>query len=168
VIEFIQLQDPWWHYVLRALIVYVFVLIVLRGGGKRTVGEFTPFDLVVIMLLSEAMQSALVPENTSIIAPAISAVTLVALNFIVGFASARSRPMDRLVTGDPVVLVRNGRVLDKAMRSENVPPADLDEAIRRAGLRKVASVRLAVLETDGEITIVPQRTPAAAAKSSGK
>ncbi len=163
--EFTHLQDPWWHYVLRALIVYVFMLFLLRAAGKRTMGEFTPFDLIVIILLGEAMQSALVPENESVIAPIISATTLVALNYLVGFISTRSRSVDKLVTGDPVMLVRNGRVLEKAMLAENVPPADLEEALRCAGLTDVADVRLAMLETDGEITVVPQRTPKTIRKS---
>jgi uncharacterized membrane protein YcaP (DUF421 family) len=163
----LELHDPWWLYVLRAVIVYFFVLVLLRAAGKRTVGEFTPFDLVVIILLGEAMQTALMPENESVIAPGICAITLLVLNYLIGFVSSRSRKVDSVITGDPVMLVRNGQVIREAMRSENVPDADLEEAVRRAGLQELAKVRLAMLETDGEITIVPQRT-LSASKKSGK
>jgi uncharacterized membrane protein YcaP (DUF421 family) len=154
----IELSAPGWQFALRALLVYVFMLLLLRIAGKRTVGEFTPFDLVVVILLGESMQSAMVPDDKSIIAPFIVAATLVALNYLIGFASARSRKFDKLVTGEPVMLVRNGKVLTRAMLSQNVPAADLTEAIRRAGLERTSEVSLAVLETDGEITIVPHAT----------
>jgi uncharacterized membrane protein YcaP (DUF421 family) len=114
---------------------------------------------VVVVLLGESMQSALVPADGSVVAPAIVAATLVAMNYVVGFVSTRSKRFDRLVTGEPVMLVRDGKVLQRAMRSQNVPMADLDEAVRRAGLTQLTQVAVAVLETDGEITISPRAVP---------
>lgn len=154
----VELQGPWWEFVLRATIVYVFVLLLIRLSGKRTVGEFTLFDLIVVILLGESMQAALAPRGEqSVLGPAIVAMTLVALNWLLGYLSTRFRSVDAVVEGTPVVLARNGRILQKALRAQNVPRSDLTEAIRRARLTTLSEVALATLETDGEITIVPRK-----------
>ena len=153
----VQLGAPWWQFVLRAAIVYLLLLVLIRLSGKRTVGEFTAFDLIVVILLGESMQSALIPDDHSVLGPAIVAATLLLLNWLVGFASSRSKRVDVLVEGEPVILVRNGRIDQKTLRSQNVPRSDLMEAIRRAQLDGVAAVARATLETDGEITIVPRK-----------
>jgi uncharacterized membrane protein YcaP (DUF421 family) len=150
-------QAPWWEFVLRGVIVYVFVLALIRLSGKRTVGEFTPFDLIVVILLGETMQGALVPEGESVTGPMIVAATLVGLNWLLAFASTRSKAVDALAEGHPVVLVRDGRLVQKALRSQNVPRSDVEEAIRRANLGGLQEVKLATLETDGEITVVPRK-----------
>ena len=151
-----QLETAWWELVLRAVLVYLLILVLIRLSGKRTVGEFTPFDLIVVILLGEAMQNALVPQGESVTGPAIVAATLVSLNWLVAFVSARSKKVDRLVEGEPVVLARNGRYDRAAMRAQNVTDTDVLEAVRRANLSGIKAVRTATLETDGEITIVPK------------
>ena len=155
--QLFELQAPWWELIFRGVLVYVFVLVLIRLSGKRTVGEFTPFDLIVVILLGETMQGALVPEGDSVVAPMIVAATLVALNWLMAFASTRSRLVDSVVEGHAVVLARDGRVDRKVMRSQNVPHSDLDEAIRKANLDGLQDVKLAMLETNGEITIKPRK-----------
>ena len=152
-----ELSEPWWAFLIRGAIVYFALLILIRLSGKRTVGEFTPFDLVVVVLIGESAQGALTGSDESIGGGLLVASTLVALNYLVGFATTRSPAIDRLVVGEPVILVRRGALQDRALRRNNIPESDLDEAMRRAGLRTRADVDLAVLETDGEITIVPAR-----------
>ena len=153
----VQLTAPWWEFVIRAGLVYLLLLLLIRISGKRTVGEFTPFDLIVVILLGESMQGALTQEDNSLLAAAIVAATLVALNWLLAFVSTRSRTADTVVEGEPVVLVRNGRIDQKALRSQNVPRSDVMEAIRRAQLDGLPQVARATLETDGEITIVPKK-----------
>lgn len=153
----VQLGAHWWEFVLRAILVYFVVLLLIRLSGKRTVGEFTAFDLIVVILLGESMQNALVQDDTSVLGPAITAATLISLNWLLGFVSARSRRVDKVVEGEPVVLVRNGRINSRKLRSENVPKSDLLEAVRRAQLGGLSEVALATLETDGEITVVPRK-----------
>lgn len=152
-----DLNAPWWHFPLRAALIYISVLVLMRLAGKRAVGEFTPFDLVVVILLGESMQSGLVPEEKSVVASLLAGTTLIGLNYLFGFISTRSRKFDSLVEGDPVVLVRNGKVIEQALKNENVPRGDLEEAMRRFEVIQLADVRLAVLETDGEITIIPRK-----------
>lgn len=152
-----EMAFPWWHFVARGALVYGALLLLVRLSGKRTVGEFTPFDLVVVVLLGEAVQGGLTGGDESVGGGLVGAATLVALNYALGFWSARSDAVDRLVEGRAEVLIRRGRVLLAAARRNNIPFSDLREAIRRAGLVRVRDVRLATLETDGEITVVPWR-----------
>lgn len=152
-----QLSVPWWEFVLRAAVVYLFVLVLVRLSGKRTVGEFTAFDLIVVLLLGESMQSALVQNDTSVLGPVLTATTLISLNWLLAFISTRSKTVDRIVEGEAVVLVRNGRILTSKLRSQNVPKSDVLEAMRRAQLGSLSEIAVATLETDGEITIVPRK-----------
>lgn len=151
------LNEPWWQLVTRAAIVYIVLMVLVRLSGKRTVGEFTPFDLVVVLLIAEASQGALTGGDESVSGGLLLAATLIAINYGVGFVSARSQRFDSLVEGDPVTLIRNGRRDEHALRRNNIPVSDLEEALRKSGITSEQDVRLAILETDGVITIVRRR-----------
>ncbi|UXI69864.1 DUF421 domain-containing protein [Tahibacter amnicola] len=152
-----DLSLPWWHFVVRGAVVYLVLMVLVRIAGKRTVGEFTPFDLLVVILIGETTQGALTGGDNSVLGAIIVAATLVALNYGVGFASTRSRLIDTLTEGEPVIVVRDGRILHKAMRRNNLPESDLEEALRKADVTDPADVQLAVLETNGEITVVTRK-----------
>ena len=149
-----ELSLPWWEFLVRAAAIYIALLVFVRISGKRAVGEFTGFDLVVLILLSESAQGALTGGDESIPGALLLVATLVGLNYLVGLLSSRSRSIDKLIEGEPVALVRDGKVLYRALKRENVPISDLEEAFRRAGLTEATAVQLAVLETNGEITVV--------------
>src|SRR5688572_14346273 len=153
-------DEPWWELIVRAAIIYVALMILVRISGKRTVGEFTPFDSVVVLLISEASQGALTGSDESVPGGLLIAATLIAINYRVGFLIARSGRFDALVEGQPVVLIRNGRRDERALRRNNVPSSDLEESVRKAGFTSEQDVRLALLETDGEITVIPRRNKA--------
>jgi uncharacterized membrane protein YcaP (DUF421 family) len=155
-----DLAMPWWEFVLRAVAVYVIVLLMTRITGKRSFGQSTPFDVLVIVLLGTAVQNSLIGEDTSLLGGLILAATLLSLNWLVGFVTARSRGLDRLVEGAPVVLVRNGQVFWDQLRRCNVSPADLDVAMRAQGCRAHADIELAMLETSGKISITTYRDDA--------
>lgn len=155
-----DLGMPWWEFVLRAVVVYVAVLILMRLAGKRTVGQFTPFDLLVIVLLGNAVQNALLGQDSSLLGGLLLATTLLLLNWGVGRLSARSRRFDRLVEGEPVILVRHGILFRKALARESITERELATARRAAGfatIAQIAQIELAVLETSGEITFVGTR-----------
>jgi uncharacterized membrane protein YcaP (DUF421 family) len=151
-----DVSHPWWHFVVRAALVYGTLLVLVRLSGKRPVGEFTPFDLIVVILLSESMQGALIAGDESLPGGMVAAVTLIAIDWVLGFASARSPRIERLLEGEPTVLVRDGVVQKVEMRRHNIPQSDLEEAVREAGLGDVEAVGAATLETDGKITVVPR------------
>lgn len=149
-----ELPAPWWEFVLRAVMVYAALMVLVRLSGKRTIGEFTAFDLIVLILLGEAAAGGLTGGHASVTGSLLSASTLVGLNYLVGFASARSALIDKLVEGEPVVVLYNGELLREAMKKNNLPESDLDEALRKAGVGDRNDVSLAVLETDGVITVI--------------
>ena len=145
---------PWWEFILRALVVYVVLLVMLRFSGKRSVGQFTPFDMILLILLGTAVQNSLIGDDISLLGGLLLAGTLIAVNHAVGWVTARSRRMHGLMEGRAVKIIDDG-VLDKdRLRKEGVSEMDLDEALRRSGLEHVSEVRRGWLETDGHITLI--------------
>ena len=151
--DLFELGMPWFEFVLRAAAVYIVVLLMTRLSGKRSIGQSAPFDMLVIVLLGTAVQNSLIGEDTSLLGGLILAATLLALNWLVGFATARNRKLHAWVEGTPIILVRNGKVFWDQLRSCNVAPEDLDVAMRRAGCDGHHQIALAVMETSGEISI---------------
>ena len=151
-----ELAMPWWEFVLRAVVVYAAVLALVRLSGKRTVGQFTPFDLIVVVLLGTAVQNSLIGEDVSLPGGLILAATLIACNWLVGFASARSRLLKRLTEGSPVLLGRDGELFDGALRRQNISREDVEEALRNQGLSDLRQAALITLEIDGTLTVVPR------------
>lgn len=151
-----ELSMPWWEFVLRAVIVYFILLLMLRVSGKRTVGQFTPFDLLVVILLGTAVQNSLIGEDVSLLGGLILAVTLIGCNWLVGFVTARSERLDRLIEGSPVLLARDGELFTRVLRAEGLSRPDIDEALRDNGLSDIADAALVTLEVDGTITVVPR------------
>ena len=139
--------------VLRAALVFAVLFLLLRFGGKKHVGELAPFDLVVLLILSETVQGALIADDKSLVGGLIAAATLIALGHVVGYLSWRSKQMERFFEGAPRVLVRNGRVLKETLAKEQVTHSELIEALRREGCTSLKKVRFAVLENDGTITV---------------
>jgi uncharacterized membrane protein YcaP (DUF421 family) len=146
-----------WEFVARAAIVYVVIMLLIRVSGKRTVGEFTPFDMIVVILIGESTQGALTGGDESVVGALIVSATLIALNYGVGFVTARSEIADKIVEGEPVLLLRDGKPLVHALRRNNVPESDLDEALRSEGVADRDEVRLAFLETDGTISVIKKK-----------
>jgi uncharacterized membrane protein YcaP (DUF421 family) len=145
--------------VLRTAIVYLFLVAVIRLSGRREVGQISVPELVLILIISNAVQNAMVGENTSVAAGIVAVITLLLLDRALDFLIGRSRRFRRIVEGEPRLLARDGRILTRALRDAKVRPEDLRAAVRAAGLISVDDVRLAVLETDGSISIIPMSNP---------
>ncbi|WP_299345239.1 YetF domain-containing protein [uncultured Pseudoxanthomonas sp.] len=154
-----DLGMPWWEFVLRATAVYVVVLVMVRLSGKRTVGQFTPFDLLVVVLLGTAVQNSLIGEDTSLLGGLILAATLLGLNWGVGKLSSRSRRFDEWVEGKPVILVRHGHLFRDELARQSLSERDFAIARRSAGYATLSDIALAVLESSGEITFIRRREP---------
>lgn len=152
-----ELDMPWWEFVLRATAVYVVVLVMVRLSGKRTVGQFTPFDLLVVVLLGTAVQNSLIGEDTSLLGGLILAATLLSLNWTVGKLSARSQRFHRTVEGKPVILVHHGHLFRDELARQSMSEEDFAIARRSAGYAALGDIALAVLESSGEITFVRRK-----------
>jgi uncharacterized membrane protein YcaP (DUF421 family) len=152
--EMFDLAMPWWAFVLRACVVYFVLLLMIRASGKRTMGQFTPFDMLLVVLLGNAVQNALLGPDTSVGGGLLLALTLIALNWSVGLVSARSRRVESMIEGSPVLLARDGTVYKDVLRKELISRADFDRALREVGCIAIDDIQSAVLETNGHITIV--------------
>ena len=141
--------------VARTLIVYLAVLAGLRLAGKRELGQMTPFDLVVILLIANAVQNAMVGPDTSVTGGLIAAGVLVSVNYGVAAARERLPWLRRAVEGTPTLLINDGRFVEEHLRREGLEEDEVLMAIREHGVADVKDVRIAVLETDGSISIVP-------------
>jgi uncharacterized membrane protein YcaP (DUF421 family) len=148
-----DMQAPWWEFIVRAGVVYIALLVMVRISGKRTVGQFTPFDLVVVMLLSEAVSGSINGQDESLPGGLIAAATLMTLDVLIAIGSARSRRIDRAMQGDPVLVGRDGVVYEDVLKRQRVPRSDLDKALRDADC-EIEEMRMAILESDGNINIM--------------
>lgn len=152
--DLLQLSAPWWEFVLRAVVIYLLVMLLVRLSGKRAVGQFTPFDLVLLILLGNAVQNGLNGGDNSVVGAGILAVCLIALNYGVAFVAARSPGARKLIEGEPVILARDGKVFRHVLRRELVSNADFLEAMRETGCSDIERILVATLETNGRISIV--------------
>jgi uncharacterized membrane protein YcaP (DUF421 family) len=152
-----QLSLPWWEFIARALVVYIFLLVILRLTGKRQVGQLAPFDLVLLLVLSNALQNSMNGGDNTVTGGVISAVTLIGLNWAIGYATFRSRKIARFVEGRPQVIVHNGQVYRDVMEQERLTQDELDAAIRLAGCASIHDVHFAILENNGQISVRTRR-----------
>lgn len=144
---------PWWELVLRAVVVYLALLVMVRLSGRRTIGQFSPFDLLVVLLLSEAVSNSLSGADESLFGGLLVAGSLVLLNSLVALTASRVRPLGKLLEGDPVIVGRNGELLERVMARHRLTRAELEESLRRADC-PLPEMSLAVLESNGEISIM--------------
>ena len=144
---------PWWDLIARSVIVYGFLLILLRVTGKRQVDQLAPFDLVLLLVLSNAVQNAMNGGDNSVQAGIISAITLVGLNYLIGYATYRSKRLEALIEGRPQLLIHNGKLYRDVMEQQRLTQHELDAALRRQGVSDITHVRTAMIENNGEITV---------------
>ena len=148
--------------IVRTAIVYIFLVVVLRVSGKRQVGQLSILELIVILVISDAVQNSMVGDNTTVWGGLVAVLTLLALDLGLSRLAERSRRVRRVVEGEPRLLIRDGHLLQRAVREEGIEPDDVRAAVRRAGLERTVDVRIAVLETDGSISVVPMSAPGGA------
>lgn len=143
--------------VIRAAIVYAFLLAVLRISGKRTLAQITTFDFVLLLILSEAAQQALVSDDNSMINAAILITTLVGMNILISVLKQRFKLVERVLEGLPLVIVADGKPLRERMDKARVDMDDIMDAAREAhGLESLKQIKHAVLERSGQISIIPR------------
>lgn len=147
-------SQPWWEFVVRGVLVYGFLLLLLRLTGKRQIGQMAPFDLVLLLLLSNAVQNSMNAGDNTVGAGFILVLTLIALNSGLGWLTWRSKRMEVVLEGSPKVLVHNGEIQIGVMASERITHHELMSAIRQVSLSDVAQVRVALLENNGRINVI--------------
>jgi uncharacterized membrane protein YcaP (DUF421 family) len=154
-----NLSLPWWEFVARAILVYGFLLVLLRLTGKRQIGQMSPFDLVLLLVLSNAVQNSMNGGDNTVAGGMILASTLVACNALVSYITNRSAAAEKMVEGTPEVLIYDGKLIQKTLEKEGLSLAELEGAMRMAGCEKIEDVHLATMEINGQISIVRADTP---------
>jgi uncharacterized membrane protein YcaP (DUF421 family) len=143
--------------VIRGAVTYFFLLLIFRVSGKRTLAQITTFDFILLLIVSEATQNALVGNNASMTHAFLVILTLVAIDIALSLLKRRWPTLDRWIEGLPLVIVEKGRPLKENMRHARVDEEDVLTAAReRQGLLTMDQIGLAVLERNGQISIVPQ------------
>lgn len=142
-----------WELLLRAVAVYAVLLILVRVSGKRTVGQFTPFDLLLVMLVSEAAGPAMTGPDQSLLGGLLVCMMLIGLNTLVGFLAARSRWAEKVLEGDAVLLGRDGKIFDAARRKHRISENDIASALRESDCT-LSEMHCMFLEADGTLSIL--------------
>ena len=153
------LSVPILEKVLRPLAVYVFLVISLRLAGKRQLAQLNPFDLVVLLTLSNTVQNAIIGEDNSVTGGIIGAATLLLANYIVVRFLFSHERLDRLVEGDPDALIENGRLKEDRLKAELLTKTELETAAHRQGFSCLDEVEQAVVEPGGTIYFVAKKPP---------
>ncbi|MEQ1600579.1 MAG: DUF421 domain-containing protein [Methylophilaceae bacterium] len=154
----LNLSVPWWELVLRSVVVFGVLLLLLRLTGKRQVGQLAPNDLVLLLILSNAVQNSMNAGDNSLIGGLISAVTLVGLNYMVSKLVFKSRQVEHFVDGQPQILIRNGVLFEAILSNAGITRDELDGALRQNGCSSPQEVHLAILETNGSISVLQRKT----------
>ena len=139
---------------LRSAIIYLIVLLGLRLLGKRHVAQLSIIDLVLVLLISNAVQNAMVGDDTSILGGVVAALTLIVLNYVVTLAAFKFGKVNVLLEGTPTLLIHNGRVIHEHVLKEKLTADELEQAIREHGIENVADVKTAIMEVDGTISVI--------------
>jgi len=149
-----KMSVPWWEFVLRGVLVYVFLLVFLRLTGKRQTGQYAPFDLVLLLILSNAVQNSMNAGDNSLVGGLISASTLMGCHVVLANLTFRFAWLERLIDGTPRVLVEHGKAHAELMHKELLSNDDLEAALRAGGCLHLHEVERATIETNGQITVV--------------
>ena len=139
---------------LRSVIIYFFIILAIRVFGKKELAQLSVIDLVFILLISNAVQNAMVGNNSSLLGGIIAAGSLFAVNIVLDKLSFRSKKLSEFFQGNPLMLIYNGKVIERHLRQATISHEELEAVVREHGVRSISEVNLAVLETDGNISIL--------------
>lgn len=143
---------------LRCVVVYVFIIVSIRLFGKKDIGQLSILDFVLILLISNAVQNAMVGSNNSLEAGLVAAMTLFLTNLVLRYVTQRSVKIERFLIGDPLLLVYKGDVNKTNLRRSRISIEELMGAVREHGLSDIRDVDLATLEVNGNISILSGST----------
>lgn len=145
---------PWWELLVRGMIVYIFLLGLIRLTGRRQTGMLTPFDFILLLILSNTVQNAMNGGDNSLGGGLFLAGTLIGLNWLMLLLSRHFRWAQWALVGRPIFLVRDGIVLEKALRRERITHHELMAALRAAGCPNIEQAKDVILETNGSISVI--------------
>ena len=143
--------------IIRPILVYLFLIISLRLAGKRELAQLNPFDLVVLMTLSNTVQNAIIGNDNSLLGGLIGAATLLGMNYVVVRFLYNHEAIDRFVEGSPDVLIENGQIYHHKLKKELITLTELEEAAHKQGFASLEEIERAVLESGGTLTFIARK-----------
>ncbi len=152
----IALEIPAIEKIIRPIVVYLVVLAFFRIFGRRELAQLNPMDLAVLLLLAAALENAIIGDDHSLIGGIYGAAALLGINWLVNATSYRVPWLDKLIQGEPKVLIDKGALDEEVRRSEKLSDSDVDEALHREGIEQLDEVRKAYLEPSGQLTMIPE------------
>ena len=142
--------------VVRVVIVYAGLYLLIRLTGKKELGQLAPMDFLTMLIISETVSPALTAEDSSITGGLVAAATLMGLTFLLDWLTFRSKRLAQLLHGRAKVIIRDGDVIAQVQRSEHLTGGEIEAAVRREGVEKIEEVKVAYVETNGRISVIPK------------
>ncbi|MFL5951710.1 MAG: DUF421 domain-containing protein [Gaiellaceae bacterium] len=140
--------------VLRAIVLYAFIVLLMRVIGRRELSSMTPFDLVLLIVLGDAIQQGLTQDDYSVTGALLAISTIATLQVVTSYLSFRSGRMRKLFEGEPIVLVDHGEIVDRNLKRERMTPDDVAEEMRQQQISSIDEVTWAILEANGSISFI--------------
>lgn len=148
-----HLSFPFWQFLVRAAVVYIAIIILLRLGGKRQIGQMGAGEFVSILLISNAVQNSMNGGDNSITGGLILASVIIALSITIAYMTYRSKKMENLISGTPTLLIHNGKILQKNLEREFLSVHEMRALLRRQGIHDLSDIHAAILESNGFISV---------------
>ena len=142
--------------VLRAVVLYVFLVVIMRVSGRRELSSLSPFDLILLIVLGDAVQQGLTQDDYSVTGAIIAVSTLATMQVATSYVSFRSRRVEKILEGEPLVIVQDGKVIDENARRERLTVDEIYESMRSKQIARLEDVAWAIVETNGEISFIPK------------
>jgi uncharacterized membrane protein YcaP (DUF421 family) len=142
--------------VIRATVVFFFIFLITRIAGRRELSSLEPFDVILLVVLGDLVQQGITQSDESVTGTLIVMSTITLLSVAVGWVSFRSGRVRLVTEGEPLVLVQDGRLIERNLRRERLTRGDLEEEARQQQVESLGDIRWAILETDGTISVIPK------------
>lgn len=149
-----ELEVAWFEPVIRGVAIYVIIFFLVRFMGKKQLAKFTPFDLVLLMIISEAIQNGISGDDHSITGSLISVSVIIAMNMFFNIVLTKFPSMEKFIDGQPVVIILNGKMFKKVLKEQKITEAEVFEALREHEVMNPEDVKCAILEKDGNISVI--------------
>ncbi len=162
-----HLSFPSWHFILRGSVVYISVLLLLRLGGKRQIGQMGTGEFVAILLISNAVQNAMNGGDNSVTGGLILASVIILLSYLIDYATFKSRVLEALVQGRPRLLIHQGEILPRNLDKEHLSLSEFKTMLRRQGINSPSEIQEAVLESNGSLSVIHKTEATAKATATG-
>ena len=149
-----HLTQPWWEFILRAVLIYFTIFLLFRIMGKKQLGQMSPFDLILLLIVSESVSNGLGAADSSLTAALISASTLLSMSYFMDLMAFKSKKFEKWIEGEPQIIIANGKVRQSTRKKEMITPEELKSALRKENIDDVKDVKYAILETNGKLTVI--------------